>query len=276
MTYYLASYDVETIRCLEGVESIVRHHKAYNISATFFVVGELLEDREWARELKKLIDDPLFDIQCHTYSHLQLKFGPEADNEFLNTLNREISSTNKLIYEQLGRSVMGFRTPMGFSNGLRGECGILKVLWDNGIRYVSSKAVGKHGTVPAPFASPFYYDEEDILHPILEIPVHGWHDNILKGYNFCPVMWPPIYSWGYPGHAPETPKEEFAVNEQWLNQAIQSSQSTFAPVFHPWAVRRFDQNAGTIELILQNLIEKKVPTLTYSNLYYKIREKKPV
>ncbi|WP_320130072.1 hypothetical protein [uncultured Sphaerochaeta sp.] len=51
MIQYLPSYDIETVRCLEGVRSIAAHHIHFGIPATFFVVGELLEDQHWAEEL---------------------------------------------------------------------------------------------------------------------------------------------------------------------------------------------------------------------------------
>ena len=47
-TSYMASYDTESIRCLEGLRSILRHHRELDIPATIFVTGELLEDKSWA------------------------------------------------------------------------------------------------------------------------------------------------------------------------------------------------------------------------------------
>ena len=70
MTKYLASYDVELVRCLKGVREISRYHKRYGIPATCFVVGELLKNKDWATELVSYIDDPLLGLTNHAYSHL--------------------------------------------------------------------------------------------------------------------------------------------------------------------------------------------------------------
>ncbi|MCF7942656.1 MAG: polysaccharide deacetylase family protein [Spirochaetia bacterium] len=276
MTSYLASYDVESIRCLEGVRSIAGQHRRYGVPATFFIVGELLEDAQWAQEFQSIVEGPLFEVQNHTYSHLRLQFGLSVDTAFLQLFAEELSRTNALISDRLGRTVTGFRSPMGFPDGLRGEERLLKVLWDHGIRFVCTQAVGKHHTVPAPFASPYYYDEEDILHPILEIPAHGWHDNVLKGYNYCPVLWPPLTDWGYPASAPVTPEEEFSVYKLWIDHAVAEDLLHIAPIFHPWSVHRFNAEAETIGLILDYLVQQQIPICTYSQLYHQFLQAVPV
>ena len=62
---YLAAYDVESVRCIKGVRSIVKQHKKHGIPATFFMVGELLEDPAWAAEAQELLNNPLFEVQSH-------------------------------------------------------------------------------------------------------------------------------------------------------------------------------------------------------------------
>lgn len=275
-TTYAPSYDVETIRCLKGVEQIVRHHRQHSVPATFFVVGELLEDRGWSDELKSLIDDPLFDIQNHSYSHIRIRFGNEVDDAFLQTLKNELSRTSDLLREVFGRDIVGFRTPMGFGDGLRGEPAILGVLWSAGIRFVSSKVTGPNNTVPAPYAEPFYYEEEDILHPVLEIPAHGWHDNVLKGYNYCPVAWPPVNDWAYPDRAPQTPDEEYAVWKRWFEHAVHSGLRYFAPIFHPWSVYRFSKQAETIGMITEHVTGAGVPVCSYRDLFTRLSEEMAV
>ncbi len=165
---------------------------------------------------------------------------------------------------------------MGFPDGLKGEDQILKVLWNNGIRYVSSKAVGRHGTIPASLSDSFYYDEEDILHPLLEIPVHGWHDNVLKGYNYCPMLWPPLYTWSAILTPPETPQDEFLIYRKWFEEAEKMKLSHFGPIFHPWAVYRFNQKAETIALLLNYIQEKGIQTNTYEGFNEFTRKNKPI
>jgi peptidoglycan/xylan/chitin deacetylase (PgdA/CDA1 family) len=276
MTVYLASYDVETERCLPGVRAIANQHKKYQIPATFFVVGELLEEDRWATEFAKMLDDPLFSIQNHTYSHILLRFGNEVDDEYLGTLSNELENTNRLIERYFNQTPVGLRSPMGFEHGLSGESSTLKVLWHNHIRFVSSQALGPHGTVPSLLSDAYHYDEEDILHPILEIPVHGWHDNVLKGYNYCPALWPPEYDWSVLQRPPATPQEEFSIYRTWCEKAMEIKLKHFAPIFHPWAVNRFNREAETIGLLLDHVVTNNIPTDTYEGFWQKIEEKVPV
>ena len=272
MLSYLASYDIESERCLQGVRRIAEHHKAHRIPATFFIVGELLQNEAWAGELVGYIDDPLFEIGNHTFSHLLLRFGHAVDEAFLLLFAEELQKTNDAIQHYFGKNPIGFRSPMGFPGGLRGETALLNVLWNAGLRYICTQALGKHGTVPAPLADPYYYDEEDILHPILEIPAHGWHDNVLKGYNFCPVAWPPSQV-PYPEQAPVIAAEEFSIWKDWITYAESMNAPYFAPVFHPWSVYRFNQEAETIRLLLEYLTDQDIPTKTYGEMYMSIQDR---
>ena len=184
--------------------------------------------------------------------------------------------TNRQIERVTERKATGFRTPCGFSEGLRGEREILHVLWQAGIRYVSSRLMGENGTLPAPLTEPFWYDREDILRPLMELPTQGWHDNILKGYNPCPVAWPPPFPWGYPAALPRTPEEAFSVYRQELDLACEKPMTYYAPIFHPWAVNRFSSNAGEVRLLLEYVKNQGIPTYNYSQMYTRMAEERPI
>ena len=47
----------------------------------------------------------------------------------------------------------------------------------------------------------------------------------------------------------------------------------FAPVFHPWSVYRFNQEAETIRLLLEYLTDQDIPTKTYSEMYEEIENR---
>lgn len=269
MIDYLASYDVETERCLPGVQAIAKQHKKRNIPATFFIVGELLENEGWAKEIAQILNDPLFSVQNHTYTHFLLQFGSKVDDEYLCRLSSEVEKTNILIERYFSHIPTGLRSPMGFEHGMTGETSTLQVLWSNHIRFISSQALGPHGTVPSLLNGAFYYDKEDILHPIFEIPIHGWHDNVLKGYNYCPVLWPPVYDWSVIQSPPKTPHEEFLIYRSWCEKAIELKLDHFAPIFHPWAVNRFNQKAETIGLLLDYVLTSNLSTDTYDGFWRK-------
>ncbi len=73
MTSYVFAYDLEDPDlCLRAAPRLVELHRRYEIPATFFVLGTVLERRRV--ELRALFgDDPLFDVASHTYSHWLLK-----------------------------------------------------------------------------------------------------------------------------------------------------------------------------------------------------------
>ena len=71
----LIGYDVEwrgdgdvTPHFLEQARSL---HDRLGIPATLFVVGQTLE--RWVPQFQAIAQDPLFDLQQHTYSHQLLK-----------------------------------------------------------------------------------------------------------------------------------------------------------------------------------------------------------
>jgi peptidoglycan/xylan/chitin deacetylase (PgdA/CDA1 family) len=89
--------------------------------ATFFILGTTLESR--LTEFCRIIpDDPLFDVQSHTYSHRMLKdnrmHGPGLN---LNELRKEISLGIELVEVVFERQCIGVRSGCGFFNGLQGE-----------------------------------------------------------------------------------------------------------------------------------------------------------
>lgn len=253
MTRYVAAYDTESLRCIHGVRSIVRQHRARNAPATFFLVGELLTHAEIAAELKDLLDDPLFEVASHTFTHelvkKHLSYGNDAPGEAL--LRDQIERSVGIIQDTFQREIVGFRTPCGFYTGLRGETALLRILWDNGIRFVSSKLMGRGDTVPSELSEPYWY-EEDILRPLLELPGHDWHDNVLKGYNFCPTAWPPSLPWGYPERPPRTPAEEAAIYEKGIDYAVGHGATYYSPILHPWSTFRFNRDAETVALLLDH------------------------
>jgi len=74
-TRYIAAYDTESPACLAACRKIVEVHKRFEMPATFFILGKVLDANP--AEYRKLLDDPLFEIASHTYSHQMLR-----DNDF--------------------------------------------------------------------------------------------------------------------------------------------------------------------------------------------------
>ena len=56
--------------CVSALKSIATILKRNDAPATFFILGNVLERAP--DEVAGVLDDPLFDVQSHTYSHLHI------------------------------------------------------------------------------------------------------------------------------------------------------------------------------------------------------------
>ena len=190
MSYYVAAYDTEAVypwwdrprdgfsytpehiaEFLEGVRAVAEAHLQRDAPASFFLVARMLELA--GPELRAILDHPLFDIQCHTFTHPNLI----ALREDRAALQYELGDAKKLIEDTFGREVIGLTAPGGYTDGFRGQPGILEVMWEAGYRYVRSVGKGPKGTLPALLDQPFWY-AEDGFPDLLETPSHAWHDNV--------------------------------------------------------------------------------------------------
>src|SRR5215218_7542528 len=110
----LIGYDVEwhgegdvTPRFLAQVQLL---HDRLGVPATLFVVGQTLE--RWVPQFEAIADDPLFDIQQHTYSHQLLKTVYIEDGQSVRVVRgvsieetrEEVRKTSVLLAEHLGVS----------------------------------------------------------------------------------------------------------------------------------------------------------------------------
>jgi hypothetical protein len=122
--------------------------------------------------------------------------------------------------------------------------------------------------VPAPLTQPFWY-ERDGYPDLLEIPLHGWHDNHLTGQPYV-THWPPILPWGNPTHVATTALEAYQACAPGIDYLVQNNLLTYVPGFHPWSIYRLDQQAKHIELLLQHA-QKLVTVASCTSVYEQIR-----
>jgi peptidoglycan/xylan/chitin deacetylase (PgdA/CDA1 family) len=253
--------------CLRATPRLVELHRRYEVPATFFVLGTVLERR--SADLRAIFgEDPLFDIASHTYSHRPIKenplHGPGVD---LAELRREIELGLRLVEEVFERPCIGIRSAYGFYRGLRGEGQRLRVIRDSGARYLSSDLRGPGDSVPGGLVQAYRYDEEKVSE-LLELPGHGWHDNVLKGfYPGAWLAWPPVLRWGIPELAPRTPEEEFAIQRTWIEHAQTLRLDYVSPVYHPHSVYRMSPDCRVVELIMHHVRQRGIATTTYGALY---------
>lgn len=251
MTVFVSAYDLEAEpkRSLAAAAAVAAVHRKHDVPATFFVVAQLLEQA--GPEYRRILDDPLFDIECHSYSHPLLKpvQGHPADQSE-ELLDREITLACDLIAETFGRRPIGFTTPGGFTDGLRGERIVLRKLWDEGIRFVRSDARGPNETIPAPLTQPYTY-EADGFPELWELPPHDWHDNVLTTQTNAgiPAAWPPVLPWGLPPRPPRDSVEWFEVYRKGVDWAAAHDLVHYMPTCHPWSLWGFDRCRGLDRLI---------------------------
>lgn len=99
-----------------------------NIKATFFVVGDELENSKTIQNVILKAHNAGHEIENHTYSH---PFG--LANLPIEDIRHQIIKANNIIYDLTGRHPIGFRSP-GYSINSQ----VLKVLKECNIKYDSS------------------------------------------------------------------------------------------------------------------------------------------
>src|SRR5512133_1715599 len=107
-TMYIAAYDTESPRCLAAVRKIVEVHKRFKMPATFFITGKTLEAN--TPEYKSLLDNPLFEVASHTYSHKMLRENPFCGPAVsLEDKRKEIFEGKAVVEKVFGRPCVGLR-----------------------------------------------------------------------------------------------------------------------------------------------------------------------
>ena len=271
-TRYIAAYDTESAMCLRGCRKIVEVHKRMEMPATFFIVCRTLEANP--KEYKQLLDDPLFEIASHSWSHKMLRdnvfCGPavSADEK-----KEEIFKSKEIIERVFERPCIGLRTPCGFDDGLNGAVDVQKLLQEAGYHYVSSLLWGPDYSMPALLTDPFNYTADGFPN-LWELPGHGWHENLLKNNNgWGPkrlTLWPPVMPEAIPAKFVKTPEDEFAVNRVFLEKALEDNKPFVSLVWHPWSLYKFDPGMKMLELTFAHVHKLGLKPCTYAELYRQV------
>jgi len=268
MTHYIAAYDVENAGCLAGVRRIVEVHRQFGMPATFFLVGRILEAD--ADEYRRLLDDPLFEVASHTWSHGMLRDNPFCGKAMTPAgIGDQIRRGVSAVEDVFARPCGGLRSPCGFVDGLKGAPDVLAVCADAGLQYVSTQAWDTDFSLPAPLNQPFRY-EDDGYPDLWELPCHGWHENLLKDHNrWGPrrlTLWPPRMPEATPSAFLETPEQEAEVHAVFLDKAAREGVTFVSLVWHPWSLHAFDPEMRMLELTFQRVCELGLAPTTYAGL----------
>ena len=268
-THYIAAYDVESPACLAACRKIVEVHKRFEMPATFFIVGKVLDAN--SVEYRKLLDNPLFEIASHTYSHRML-----LDNDFcgpavsMEERQKEIFIGKEIVERVFKRECIGIRPACGFVNAFKGEPAVLELIQKAGLKYVSSLLWGPDYSMPALLSEPFNYEEEGFPN-LWELPGHGWHENLLKNHNrWGPrrlTLWPPPFPEAIPDDFCKTSKDEFKVNKVFLDKALETGKTFVSFIWHPWSLAIFDPEMKMLELTFTHIRGLELKPCTYAQLY---------
>ncbi len=266
MTQFVFAYDVESVDIAPTAVNVIADiHRRHNVPATMFIVGKVLETH--GRALKATLDDPLFDLQTHTYSHRMLKdSGPHGPALNLDEMRVEVGRGKELIEDVFGRSCLGCRPGCGFYKGFQGLPERLAIFEEFGIEFVSGWLRDEWDSIPAAIEEPLWYSD-DGFDKILEIPGHGWHDNVLKGFGANITRYPSRYEWAVPPQTLTNVDELVEHELLWVDQAIKEDKPFFSPVWHPWSLYRFDQGMGMVKSMILAAAERGMPTATYSDIH---------
>jgi len=270
VTRFIFHYDLEDSDLwLKAAPRLRDLHEQYETPATFLMLGRVLEQK--GKELREIFpDSPLFDIQSHTYGHRMLKdsrmHGPGIS---VDQVREEIALGKRWVEEVFERPCVGVRAGCGFYRGMQGEVERLRVIAECGIRYISTDLRGPADSIPSGLQQAYWYDEEG-QPDLLELPGHGWHDNVLKnqgGRPFLALPWPSFVPWGIPNRPPRTPEEEFAVQRVWIDRAREQGLDFISLVYHPHSIYRMSPECATTRLLLEYVTSEGIPTTTYTDLY---------
>jgi len=149
-------WEGEGIKNISLIPRLLDFFDDYNIKATFFVLGKLIEKHEnYIKEISKK-----HEIASHGFLHINLK---KVD---IKTLEKEVFLTKKILSE-LKIKCIGFRSPYFLLPKILGE-----ILEKNGYKYDSSVSKGilwgRYNNIFLP-DKPYY-----LYKKIIEIPVSNF------------------------------------------------------------------------------------------------------
>ncbi|MFC0680977.1 polysaccharide deacetylase family protein [Lysobacter korlensis] len=258
MPTFLIGYDVEHLDP-EVTRPFLRRaaelHREYGVPATLFVLGQTLERNVDA--LGQFVDDPLFDIQQHTYSHMPLKTLVQRNSRgtelilggSLDRTREEVSRTSELLEEHLGVRCTGLTGPYTYYRGLADRPDILQVLDECGIEFLRTYGRNEHDWQPVPLeVQPFWYSLQGFP-GLLEYGVTGWADCLLREE----LGWD-----DHDGYLSELRRNLDLIEERDL---------VWSYLQHDWASLRGDPGMTLTETLLREVRDRGIEAMRYIDHY---------
>lgn len=238
-------------------------HDALGVPATLFIIGQTLE--RWVPAFQTIARDPLFDLQQHTYSHQLLKTihinnGTTTRlvrGATLPRIREEVRKTSDALRTQLGVECIGITGPWCYYCGLRDHPDILEILWAEGIRFTRTDGRNAEDYHPVSLAlQPYWYDDQGFA-DILEIPIHGWHDCVIRRE---------VLGWD--------DLDGYVASVTPYIDAVATDDTVFSLCQHDWSSPRNDPEMRATEAILRHARDRGVRLMTYRAYYEEARDQR--
>jgi peptidoglycan/xylan/chitin deacetylase (PgdA/CDA1 family) len=188
MSTFFIGYDIEspdpavTRSFLQTMRAL---HEDLDVPCTLFVVGKTL--RQSPDEFRALLGHPLIDLQQHTETHLRLKtvYQENADGVqvFLGgspeEVHADVAACQQTFEEILGFRPIGLTGPYNYWRGLLDRPDLVRIVYDEGIRFLRCFGRDAHDWQPTPFFDPFPLTALGFP-DVWEYGIHGWQDCLLR------------------------------------------------------------------------------------------------
>ncbi|HEY3397530.1 MAG TPA: polysaccharide deacetylase family protein [Armatimonadota bacterium] len=253
----------ESLAAVARLTEILREHQT---AATFFLVGRLLEVA--GSEYYDLLGEQGHDVQCHTYSHHLIHERDMADS--VEVAAGSVRRGLDLIEEWFGVRPVGLCAPGGSPTGFRGQPERLKLVWDEGIRFLKSDNLGSPASPMLPSRIEPYTYADDGYPDLWELPGVGWHCTMTLPR--APGEWPPrqiVPDGPLCPMPPRTPEEHIAHVTAELDY-VREHDHQFSPSWHPWSLYRFDPGLTIVDFLLTYARDHQMPVYTYQRKYEEV------
>ena len=162
-----------------------RVHDDLGVPCSLFVTGRTL--RRSPEVFAALAGHPLFDLEQHTDTHLPLKTVYQHDGHSVTVVRggsvgnvwADVAAAQRTFEKILGFRPLGLTGPYGYYRGLCDRPDLVRVLYEEGIRFLRTWGRDAHDWQPTAFFRPFPL--EPLGFPdVWEYGIHGWQDCLLR------------------------------------------------------------------------------------------------
>jgi peptidoglycan/xylan/chitin deacetylase (PgdA/CDA1 family) len=243
------------------------------VPRTFFILGNYLDkslEDFSIEELQEVFnkDNPLNEIQQHSYSHIMFRSIQERPEKRIVTseeFGRDLQKANDRIKTVLGVVPYGFRAPFGYYQDMSDKPELLVELDRLRFLYVSSDLRSEH-SLKAPLTAqrqPHTYYRVGFPN-IVEIPSHGWQDAIFTNEMALKFL----------GKKPISESKKILSHYIGLIEKAQNIKSRETAIFvsfclHPWAMIEYDRKLKVLRRIIESR-STNIEIVSYATIAKKV------